>query len=39
MTVWDAGWVRPEPLGSVVLGFGVRITPVNGTSMEKRNLG
>ena len=39
MTVWDAGWVRPELLGSVVLGLGVRITHVNGTSMEKRNLG
>ena len=23
MTVWDAGWVRPEPSGSAVLGLGV----------------
>ena len=39
MTVWDAGWVRPEPSGSAVLGLGVRVTPVNGTFMEKRSLG
>ena len=39
MTVRDAGWVRPEPLGSIVLGLGVRVTPVNGTFMENRKFG
>lgn len=39
MTIRDAGWVRPEPLGSIVLGLGIRVTPVNGTFMEKRKFG
>ena len=39
MTVRDAGWVRPEPLGSTEQGLGVRVTPVNGTFMEKRKCG
>ena len=39
MTVRDAGWVRPEPLGSIVLALGVRVTPVNGIFMEKRKFG
>ena len=39
MTVRDAGWVRPEPLESIVLGLGVRITPVNGIFREKRKFG
>lgn len=39
MTVRDAGRVRPEPLGSIVLGLGIRVTPVNGTFMEKRKFG
>ena len=39
MTVRDAGWVRPEPLGSIGLGLGVRVTPVNGTFMENRKFG
>ena len=39
MTVRDAGWVRPESLRNIVLGLGVRVTPVNGTFMEKRKFG
>ena len=39
MTVRDAGWVRPESLGSIVLGLGVRVTPVNGIFREKRKFG
>ena len=39
MTVRDAGWVRPEPLGSIGLGLGVRVTPVNGVFMEMRKFG
>ena len=39
MTVRDAGWVRPAPLGSIVLGLRVKFTPVNGTFMEKRKCG
>ena len=39
MSVRDDGWVRPEPLGSIVLGLGVRVTPVNGTFMEMRKFG
>ena len=39
MTVRDAGWVRPEPLGSIVLGLAVRVTPVNGIFMVKRKFG
>ena len=39
MSVRDDGWVRPEPLGSIVLGSAVRVTPVNGTFMEKRKFG
>ena len=39
MTVRDAGWVRPEPLGSIVLGLAVRVTPVNGIFMEMRKFG
>lgn len=26
MSVRDDGWVRPKPLGSIVLGLGVRVT-------------
>ena len=39
MTVRDAGFVRPEPLGSIVLGLAVRVTSVNGIFMEKRKFG
>ena len=39
MSVRDDGWVRPEPLGSIVLGLGVRVTPVNGVFMEMRKFG
>ena len=39
MTVRDAGVVRPEPLGSIVLALGVRVTPVNGIFMENRKFG
>ena len=39
MTVRDAGFVRPEPLGSIVLGLAVRVTSVNGIFMENRKLG
>ena len=39
MTVRDAGWVRPEPLGGIVLALGVRVTPVNGIFMENRKFG
>ena len=39
MTVRDAGWVRPESMTNIVLGFGVRVTPVNGIFMEKRKFG
>ena len=39
MTVRDAGGVRPEPLGSIVLALGVRVTPVNGIFMENRKFG
>lgn len=38
MTVRDAGWVRPEPLGSIVLGLPVRVTSVNSIFMENRKL-
>ena len=39
MTVKDAGWVRPEFMTNIVLGLAVRVTPVNGTFMEKRKFG